>query len=1190
MKPSFKLTRPQRGSDSVMCFGLGIWLVCGCFTTFGLAQEGQQGVTSRVGPQSRTEPSQSTESQVPLNPALGSSSSPQVNLPAGVQAQAGGAENEIVQGSGKAPERPTVASLTETTNGQMSDVSSDDEQASLKREKLAAIQERLKLLAQFRSWNSTQAGVADDLLARVDENLAANVAFFDYDEGQVALDRANKLLVELRLALKDASAKQEAKAGLETQIQDAQASLEVNRETVPNGLAEIATLEQQVSEQLLQELLVFQENTSVEVLRNRTQKLEEGVSKISARVEALKKQLAQEQIGRIHVERAKVAKVLGELPDGFVKTRIQEWFELKVANATEEDTEEAFSWFNLSAKHDRILSSMKKASALKSRWTSASEAMHERLNSAKGGNRWVVQRLRRERAELPNVAELSAELRAFEADEQQAESLEYDIEEVQERLSDLIVVGEIESAAAGEPQAEPSQDGTESSQEPSSGSSQAKGINQDQAGVLRASLSLMKSDISRYLVDLYEVADAKEDTIEVANNYRSFIDKQLFWTPSSKPASTETLANAAPAARWLLDLQQWKAAGALLYRDAQGSRLFWWVGFAVAIGWLVVRRSSLIDELHSCSRLASRKTCVEYQPSVRALIATLLIAIPVSFALLFIGWRLYVGCERERIAGFPLALSSGMFAATQTLFPMSLLRQLCRPQGLGIKHFEWRESQTLILHRSLRWLIDFSVPLVVTIGMLLAHSEEAWEQSLGRLAFLAFMGLLSVFFGITLHPARGIFSGYLASRRGGWVDQLRYVWYPLLVAIPVSLGVLSLWGYHYTSLQLAGKIDETLWMVVILTVLYCLLKRWFVIRRRALMMEQARQRLLDASSKAAEEEHAVPVEDALDLVVMNDQTKRLVTSFFVTVGLGLAFWIWAGVLPAIDSLEEFVFWDVEGSEGKVVSITLSDVLLVIPVVVLTVIATRNVPGLLEIAFLQHLPISNAARYAVTTIARYALVALGIVIACRLVGLRWTSVQWLVAALGVGLGFGLQEIFANFISGIILLFEQPIRVGDVVTIDGTTGTVAKIRMRATTVVNWDRQELIVPNKELITGKLINWTLSDTTNRVVINVGVAYGSNAEQACEIVRRVCREHPNIMEDPGPIVTFEGFGDNTLNLVARAYLDSLDNRLSTVHELHETIYRSLNEAEIEIAFPQRDLHIRSVPDSLKSLLATKPS
>jgi len=207
----------------------------------------------------------------------------------------------------------------------------------------------------------------------------------------------------------------------------------------------------------------------------------------------------------------------------------------------------------------------------------------------------------------------------------------------------------------------------------------------------------------------------------------------------------------------------------------------------------------------------------------------------------------------------------------------------------------------------------------------------------------------------------------------------------------------------------------------------------------------------------------------------------------------------------------------------------------------------------------------------------------------MIGLRWNSIQWLVAALGVGLGFGLQEIFANFVSGIILLFEQPIRVGDIVSIDGTTGSVSKIRMRATTIVNWDRQELIVPNKDLITNKLLNWTLTDSTNRIIINVGVAYGSDTQRACELIMQVCLDHDNVLREPSPSVTFESFGDNSLNLVLRAFLDALDNRLVTIHQLHQRIYQTFNEAGIEIAFPQRDLHIRSLPEKLSRWLEKSP-
>ena len=305
------------------------------------------------------------------------------------------------------------------------------------------------------------------------------------------------------------------------------------------------------------------------------------------------------------------------------------------------------------------------------------------------------------------------------------------------------------------------------------------------------------------------------------------------------------------------------------------------------------------------------------------------------------------------------------------------------------------------------------------------------------------------------------------------------------------------------------------------------------------------------------------------------------TSLVVTLGFVLFFVIWSDVLPAVTMLEGVRLWPLQGPvTDETFTITLASALLVIPVVVLVIIAGRNVPGLLEIAFLQHLPLTSAARYAITTLSTYAIFTLGIIIVASVFQVRWQSIQWLVAALGVGLGFGLQEIFANFVSGLILLFEQPIRVGDVVSIDGTTGSVSRIRMRATTIVNWDRQELIVPNKDLITGKLLNWTLSDSTNRITFNVGVAYGSDTQRACELILQVLQEHSNVRQDPPPSVTFEAFGDSTLNLALRAFLSSLEVRLVTIHELHQRIYLALNQAGIEIAFPQRDLHIRSMPET----------
>jgi len=147
---------------------------------------------------------------------------------------------------------------------------------------------------------------------------------------------------------------------------------------------------------------------------------------------------------------------------------------------------------------------------------------------------------------------------------------------------------------------------------------------------------------------------------------------------------------------------------------------------------------------------------------------------------------------------------------------------------------------------------------------------------------------------------------------------------------------------------------------------------------------------------------------------------------------------------------------------------------------------------------------------------------------------------------------------------------------VVTIDEITGVVSRIQTRATTVTNWDRKDFIVPNKEFITGRLLNWTRSDKVNRIVINVGIAYGSDTETARQLIEQVLQEHPKVLDDPTPLVTFESFGDSTLDFVVQCYLAKLDNRLQTIHELHTAIDQAFRKAHIEIAFPQRDIHVRS--------------
>jgi potassium efflux system protein len=197
-----------------------------------------------------------------------------------------------------------------------------------------------------------------------------------------------------------------------------------------------------------------------------------------------------------------------------------------------------------------------------------------------------------------------------------------------------------------------------------------------------------------------------------------------------------------------------------------------------------------------------------------------------------------------------------------------------------------------------------------------------------------------------------------------------------------------------------------------------------------------------------------------------------------------------------------------------------------------------------------------------------------VIALNSIGLRWSKLQWLIAALSVGLGFGLQEIVANFISGLIVLFERPFRVGDTVTVGDVHGTVTRIRIRATTIEDWDRKELIVPNKDFITGKLINWSLTEHIMRIKVPVGIAYGSDTDLAEKLLLKVARSNPMVLKSPEPLAVFLSFGDNSLNFELRVWIKNIDDWIPMLHAINRAIDKEFRQAGITIAFPQRDVHL----------------
>ena len=302
---------------------------------------------------------------------------------------------------------------------------------------------------------------------------------------------------------------------------------------------------------------------------------------------------------------------------------------------------------------------------------------------------------------------------------------------------------------------------------------------------------------------------------------------------------------------------------------------------------------------------------------------------------------------------------------------------------------------------------------------------------------------------------------------------------------------------------------------------------------------------------------ASPMEPVVEIRKIDAQTQTFIETGFIHLSAGRHVGHLERCVPGLRRPAGYPILELQYCGGWVLPkpfpSTLGSILLAIIVAVTTVIASRNLPGLLEVILLNRLPMDPGARYAYSSVCRYVIIAIGMVITFNSIGLQWAKLQWLLAALSVGLGFGLQEIVANFICGLIVLFERPCTVGDTITIGETSGTVSRIRIRATTIVDWDRKELIVPNKEFVVGRLVNWSLTDKYIRIRVPVGIAYGSDTKLAEKLLMEAARKNKLVVSDPEPSTFFKGFGDNTLDFELRVYIDDINNWIPMLNELNMT-------------------------------------
>ncbi|MCZ6571926.1 MAG: mechanosensitive ion channel, partial [Planctomycetota bacterium] len=669
-------------------------------------------------------------------------------------------------------------------------------------------------------------------------------------------------------------------------------------------------------------------------------------------------------------------------------------------------------------------------------------------------------------------------------------------------------------------------------------------------GERRSKLRAIDADLVQ-LEEIYEAVGAQLEDL------RNFLVARMYWVRDSDPFGGETLRGA---------LEDWgtfwgEVTGADIGRSLGAHRDKNPTGFyamlVLFVGLVVVAAF-----LGYWMRRKADRWNYRGGPSLVLLqrIGSALLLSAIAPALLFAAGFMVRNLElpetfhdvvRTLLLGYAVVLFAGRF-----------LWVLFKPGGIAATELrvprEITDQYMVATRRAFIAALVLYVPWLVFDGLQLDH--------LARLLYTALL------------VAMAIIAGRLVRRKGALVRHMtadspfwRRLWWvigPLIRIGLWALVVMDLLGYHLGASMLAENVLWTLGAALVLAGLYRL-------------FTELSERAAYAIGIRQSQEEGVEEGMQLSSQVFEQLTRFVGVTMLVAVVLVVArLWGITELLERMLGKMQLATMDAD----KGIFLTVWNVLNALLLVIITHFLLRNLPGLAEAILFRKSKMDTGARYVVITFLRYGLFIVGYSAALIALHFNFTSVGWLLAAVSVGLGFGLQEIVANFVSGLILLVERPIRVGDVITVGQTGGTVEKINIRATLVTNWDRQQIIVPNKNFITQEVTNWTHNDDVTRRVIDVGIAYGSDVTRALQIFNGIVEDYPTVLKDPGPSVLFSSFGDSSLDFKLRFFTRIADG-VSTQSDIRRIIHERLAEEGIEIPFPQRDLHVRSVDDEVAAVL-----
>ena len=680
----------------------------------------------------------------------------------------------------------------------------------------------------------------------------------------------------------------------------------------------------------------------------------------------------------------------------------------------------------------------------------------------------------------------------------------------------------------------------------------------------RALLDRLNRELNALLNESITLQLSQKQLQSTANTVRATLDEQMFWIPSNKPLALDWLESVPRLLEQQVTELSW---GSNLRQLAAGlsERPLLFLPLLLLIALLLWKRSLIyrkLAQLHGDIGHFKRDSQLH---TPLAILLNILLALPGTLFLAFCGLALQIDARGQNAS-----LGAAFFEMAQAWLVFYTVYRILAPGGVAELHFRWTSQSAHFVHRHIRRLGLVVMALVTVVSIAEHQPASLADDVIGIAVVLSCYALMAWL----LHKL--LLSGPAREHASSFRMLIGLTFSLLPLALMVAVG----FGYYYTALKLSDQLIDTLYLLTIWLILEAAFIRGLGVAARRLAYQRAVAKRQNQAKETSEGAEAVVVEQpTLDIEQVNQQSLRLIRLALLSGFLVALYWVWSdlfSVFAYLDNINLYEYQSGSAETGSMVPISLRDVLGALLIIGVTVMLARNLPGLLEVLVLSRLNLAQGSAYATTTLLSYAIAGIGFVVTLSTLGVSWDKLQWLVAALSVGLGFGLQEIFANFISGLIILFERPVRIGDVVTIGNLSGTVSKIQIRATTITDFDRKEIIVPNKTFVTDQLVNWSLNDTITRITLKIGVGYGSDLELVRKLLLQAAEENARVLSEPVPLVFFLTFGESTLDHELRVHVRELGDRNAATDEINRAIDRMFRENGIEIAFRQVDIFLKN--------------